>query len=133
VVLSVLIGIFLAFNRRQMVLLALDREMAYLSGINTDLFQLGMNLVLAISVILGIKVLGVILVSALLIIPVSIAKLISRSFQKLVFLSIILAEVIVLLGLVISYVFDFPTGAVIVLTGSTLFFFVFLARGFTKG
>lgn len=128
VALTALIGIFLIANRQKITLLTLDREMAYLSGINPDFFQLAIYIVLAVSVVLGIKILGIILVSALLIIPVSISRLISRSFRKLVFWSIVLAEVIVLAGLFLSYLFDLPTGAVIVLTGSMIFFLVFIFR-----
>ncbi len=126
--LSILIGGFLVVNRRKIMLLALDREMAYLAGINPDFFQLAMYIVLAVSVVLGIKILGIILVSALLIIPVSISKLISHSFQKLVFWSIVFAEAIVLTGLFISYLFDLPTGAIIVLTGAAIFFIVFVFK-----
>ena len=126
--LGLLIGIFLFVFRRRITLLALDREMAYLAGANPDLLQLAMYVVLALSVVLGIKILGIILVSALLIIPVSISKLISRSFRNLVIGSLILAEVIVLAGLVISYIFDLPAGATIVLTGTVLFFAVFILR-----
>ena len=126
--LSIGIGSFLIVMRRQITLLALDREMAYLSGINADLFQLTMHMILAVSVVLGIKMLGIILVSALLIIPVSIAKLVSRSFQKLVFWSVVISEFIVLGGLLVSYFFDLPAGATIVLTGTVVFFIVFIFK-----
>lgn len=126
--LSVLIGGFLIANGRRMTLLALDREAAYLSGINPDFFQLALYVILAVSVVLGIKVLGIILVSALLIIPVSISKLISRSFRKLVFWSIVFAELIVLAGLLLSYLFDLPTGPIIVLTGTVVFFSIFVLK-----
>ncbi|MBI4372871.1 MAG: metal ABC transporter permease [Candidatus Omnitrophica bacterium] len=128
VAMSVLIGGFLILNQRKIMLLALDREMAYLSGVNPDFFQLAMYIILAVSVVLGIKILGIILVSALLIIPVSISKLISRSFRKLLFWSIVMAEIIILTGLLLSYLLDLPTGAVIVLTGTAIFFLVFIFR-----
>ena len=127
-VLSVLIGGFLIASTRQITLLSLDREMAYLAGVNPDLFQLVLYAVLAISVVLGIKMFGIVLVSALLIIPVSISKLVSKSFKKLVVLSIIFSEFIVLVGLLVSYFLDLPAGAVIVLTGSVTFLIVFLLR-----
>lgn len=123
--LSILIVVVLAVNRKKITLVALDREMAYLAGVKTELLELTMYILLSVSVALGIRILGVVLVSALLIIPVSIAKLISRSFRMLTFCSLILSELIVMLGLVVSSVFDLPTGAVIVLTG-TIFFFVVL-------
>ncbi len=125
---SVLISSLLFIFRREITLMSLDREMAYLSGVRTNLLQLAMYIVLAISVVLGIKILGIVLVSALLIIPVSISKLISRSFRKLVIRSILCAEAIMITGIFLSYWFDLPTGAAIVLTGAVLFFTVFLLR-----
>lgn len=125
---SFAIGIFLFRNARKIVLLAIDREMAHLSGIRTDGFELLMYVILAVSVVLGIKILGVVLVSALLVIPVSTAKLISTSFRALVFWSLILAQLIVLLGLALSASFNLPTGAVIVLTGTAVFFLVLLVK-----
>jgi zinc transport system permease protein len=126
--LSAAIGLFLFSNMRRMTLLAVDREMAHLAGVNADMFELLFNVVIAVSVVLGIKVLGIVLVSALLIIPVSISKLISRSFKKLVIWSVVFAEINVLAGLTLSYLFDLPAGAVIVLTGGVIFFAVFALR-----
>ncbi|MBI1977501.1 MAG: metal ABC transporter permease [Candidatus Omnitrophica bacterium] len=123
--LCLVIGGFLLLKRRELALLSLDREMAYLGGVHPDALQLAMNMALAMSVVLGIKILGIVLVSALLIIPVSIAKLNSRSFHKLVGTSVLLGEVIVVSGLIISYVFNLPTGAMIVLVGTFLFLLVF--------
>lgn len=125
---SVFISAMTFLFRRQITLMAIDPEMAYLSGIRTELLKFGMYLVLAVAVVLGIKILGIVLVSALLIIPVSISKLISRSFRNLVIGSVIFAEVIVTAGIFLSYFFDLPTGAIIVLTGAVLFFGVFLLK-----
>jgi zinc transport system permease protein len=125
-ILGTAISVFLIVYRRQIALLVFDREMAYLSGINPDLLQLALYIVLSVSIVLAIKILGIILVSALLIIPVSIAKLVSRSFKKLVFLSMVFSEAIVLAGLAFSYWFDLPAGAVIVLVGMLIFSAVFI-------
>ena len=128
-VLGLAIGFFLVCQWRRITLVAVDREMAYLAGVDPDRIQLLMYGVLAISVVLGIKILGVVLVSALLVIPVSVAKLISRSFQRLVLWSVAVSELIVAAGLVLAYFFDLPAGAVIVLSGSALFFTVLLFKG----
>jgi len=127
-IVSVFISGSLFLFRREITLMSLDPEMAYLSGIRTGFFQLALYIILAISVILGIKILGIVLVSALLVIPVSISKLISSSFQKLVIRSVVFAEVIMIAGILLSYLFDLPTGAIIVLTGAVLFFTVFVLR-----
>jgi zinc transport system permease protein len=126
VILGTAVLVFLIVWRRRIALLVFDREMAYLAGINPDLLQLALYIVLSVSIVLAIKILGIILVSALLIIPVSIAKLVSRSFRKLIIVSVVLSEVIVLTGLALSYWFDLPAGAVIVLTGMLIFTAVFI-------
>ncbi len=127
VVLAVLIMAFIIRNRRKLTLLALDREMAYMAGINPDFYQLLLYVMLACALVLGIRVLGVILVSAILIIPVSTARLLSRSFKALVLWTTAIAESIMIGGLLLSYYLNLPSGAVIVLTGSTVFSLTFIA------
>ena len=112
---------FLLRYKQQLTLITFDRESAYLAGINVNLFDLLFYICLAVAVVLGTKILGIILVSALLIIPPSIAKLMAKSFKLINVLSVIFAEVIVISGLIISYYFNLPSGAVIVLTGVVIF------------
>jgi len=121
IVFSVFIVLFLAIFYKKLSLIAFDKEGAYLAGINVGLFEILFNIFLAIAIVLGVKILGIILVSALLIIPASIGKIISKSFRGLVFWSIIVGEVTVILGLILSYIFDLPSGAVIVLCGAVIF------------
>jgi zinc transport system permease protein len=121
IALSIFILIFLFVYKKELTLLTFDRESAYLSGINVNFFDLVFYICLAISVVLGTKILGIILVSALLIIPASIAKLLAKSFKSLEVLSIFFAEIIMICGLIISYYLDLPSGAVIILTGTAIF------------
>lgn len=124
-ILSVLIILFLIFNYRNITLMALDMDTAYLAGVRVNLLQITFYIILAVSVVLGLKILGIILVSALLIIPPSIAKLLARSFKGLIACSVLFSEFIVLLGITLSYYLDSPTGPVIVLVGTGAFFAVF--------
>ena len=126
--LSAAISCFLAFNHRGITLMSLDRDSAYVEGINVDSLQVILYIVLAVSVVLGLKVLGIILVSALLIIPPSTAKLVSTSFRLLIVESLLFSEATVLAGIAISYYVNAPTGAVIVLVGTVLFFLAFLYK-----
>ena len=81
---------------------------------------------------LGIKILGIVLVSALLIIPASTAKLLSKSFKGLIVQSIVFSEVVVILGIALSYALDSPTGPMIVLVGTGLFLGVFALTQLTS-
>lgn len=125
VVLSVLVVVFLALNHKNITLMALDVDTAYMAGVKVDLLQITFYIIMAVSVVLGLKILGIILVSALLIIPASTAKLLSKSFKGLIIQSIIFSEAVVLLGIMLSYYLDSPTGPMIVLAGTALFILVF--------
>ena len=70
----------------------------------------------AIALIAGVKLLGVILVSALLITPVLAANQIGTSFKSTIFLTLLIGIVGSVTGLIISYIFDLPSGPSIALT-----------------
>jgi zinc transport system permease protein len=132
-IVSLLIMAFILSQKRKLTLLALDREMAYMAGINPDFHQLLLYIMLAAALVLGIRVLGIILVSAVLIIPVSTARLFSRSFKSLVLWTILISEGVMTCGLLLSYYLNLPSGAVIVLTGSTVFVLAFAACSVYRG
>ncbi len=131
-VLGAAILAFLALRRRQLTLLALDRELACMAGVRPGLYEPVLYVLLACALVLGIRVMGIVLVSAILIIPVSTARLFSRSFRALGLWTMAIAEFTVLAGLYLSYVLDLPAGAAIVLTGGAVFFLVFLLRSGMK-
>lgn len=126
---SVLIFLFLFVFKRQLALLAFDRESAWLSGINTGVLEFAFYIILSIAVVLGVKLLGIILISALLVIPATTAKLIAKSFNSLTILAIVLGEAAVVSGLVFSYVLDLPSGATIIVMGTLLFISIFTFNG----
>jgi ABC-type Mn2+/Zn2+ transport system permease subunit len=132
IVLAAVILAFIFSHKRKLTLLALDREMACMAGINPDHYELLLYIMLACALVLGIRVLGIILVSAIVIIPVSTARLLSRSFKTLTWLTVLIAEFTILAGVFLSYFLDLPTGAVIVLTGSALFSLAFLAASLRR-
>jgi zinc transport system permease protein len=132
IVLAIVILAFIFSHKRKLTLLALDREMACMAGINPDLYELLLYIMLACALVLGIRVLGIILVSAILIVPVSTARLLCRSFRALTWWTVLIAEFTILAGLLLSYFLDLPTGAVIVLSGSALFSLAFIASSLRR-
>ena len=127
--LASLVGFILFLWRRKLTLLSLDEDLAVVSGVNPDIYKLLLYVFVAITVVLGIKVLGIVLVSAALIIPVSTAKIFSPSFKALSILSIIISEAVMVGGIMLSYKLDLPTGPVIVLFGVTIFGLAFIIKG----
>ena len=120
VTISILAWICLTY--KQLVLMSLSEETAAVAGVNITKQTLALYITLAIATVLGVKILGIVLVSALLILPSATSRLFTKNFKDFFGWSIFVAELMVFCGLVASYYFDLPSGASIVLVGTLLFF-----------
>lgn len=118
---SLFISVFLIRYLRHITIITIDRDNAWLQGIKVSFFELAFYVMLSIAIVLGVKLLGIILISALLIIPPTAAKLLSSSFKNFIAASIILGEISIAAGIALSYYLDLPSGAVIILVNSFLF------------
>lgn len=100
---------------RQFLFIVFDEEVATVYGIKTKKLNLLLMLLTAIVVTLSIRIVGVLLIGALMVIPVVTAGLISRSFKQSIFLSIVFSLLAVISGLFLAYYLNLPAGGVIVL------------------
>jgi zinc transport system permease protein len=132
IIFSVLILIFFLFQFSKLTLVLLDPVEAKLRKLNVSFYEFLFYLILGISVILGIKLVGVILITAFLILPPAISSLVSHSFKSFYLLSIVFALMNVFLGFSISNFYNFPLGASIVISASSLFFLLFLIKSLIK-
>lgn len=123
VIVATALLIIITFFARKLSLLVIDEEQAKLQGIKTQALMIFLYIALAVAIVLAVKLVGVILASALLIIPVAGAKMWAKSFTGFRGISVILALVMVVIGLLLSYVLDLPSGAVIVIVGFIIFLF----------
>jgi zinc transport system permease protein len=82
----------------------------------------------AVTVVLGMKVVGILLVSALLIIPAAAALQVSRSFREALILSAVLSGCSAILGLIGAFYLDWPVSGTIVSVATLLFLILFGAR-----
>jgi zinc transport system permease protein len=121
---SAVIVVVLMWLLRQFTLLALDKESARLYGVHADPLDFFFYELLCVTIVLGVKLLGIILVSALLIIPPTIAKLLAPSFKALIGASVLAGELFIVLGLLLSYLLDLPAGPTIILVGVSAFLLV---------
>ena len=122
---------FLA-SQRQLIFLALSPDSAQVSGVAVHRQLFIFYIALAIATVLGVKLLGIVLISALIILPAATSSLLSHSFKSYLILAVIVSEVTILLGLTLSYFFDLPSGASIVLLGTLLFFLSLITQRFVK-
>lgn len=128
-VLASLILLLVSYKFKEFTLLSFSEDLAWTSGVNVSRLNLLFYVLLSVSVVLGVKLLGIILVSALLITPSVTSKLVARDFRAYVALSVLFALFSFIGGLLASYYFDLPSGASIVLF-STIMFLLTLAANF---
>lgn len=111
----------LAWRWSALLMVTLSTELAVASGLNPKREQLVLTVSLAIVVAVAIKVVGVLLITAMLIIPAASARPLSRTPERMAVIALLLGLVATLAGLVLSYHFDTPTGPTIVCVAASLF------------
>lgn len=111
----VVVGTVAAFYK-EFFYYAFDEEMAGVSGLPVEFLRYTLLILLALTIVLSVKVVGVILVTAFLIIPGATAQVLSSSFHRMMAIAIALGVGSVCAGFAASYFFSIPTGATIVLT-----------------
>lgn len=106
---------------QSMVLMALDEKLAQVEGINVRKLRLIMLLCMAVVIALSMKIVGVLLIAALIVIPAATSRKLSRSPEAMAILASVLGVCAVIAGLCLSYFWDLPVGPGIVLSSSLLF------------
>lgn len=120
--LAAVLALVVAATFREMLFVAFDEEVARAYGRPVDLLDSILLVVLALTVVAGVRVVGVLLVEALLVVPAATAALWTLDFRRQVLLSMALGATSATVGLWLSFVFDVASGAAIVLTAVSVFF-----------
>jgi zinc transport system permease protein len=121
--------LFIVFYR-PILYSAFDPEFAQASGLPVVAIRYCIMVVIAITVVVSIKIAGIILVMSLFTIPQVIANMFTRNFGKIIPLSMLFAFLGVTGGLIASYYADLPSGATIILTLVVLFLILKVAQKF---
>ena len=119
--------VFLGY--RQLLFTTFDPEVAETSGLATGRVDALFSLVLAMSIIATMRVLGVTLIAATLVVPPVVARMLTNSFSRMLVLSTLLGSACGFVGMYASFRLDIASGASIVLTGAVLFVVVFVLTG----
>ncbi|MBO9599809.1 MAG: metal ABC transporter permease [Cohnella sp.] len=102
-------------HKKELFLLTFDEDAAAVSGLPIRYFNILISILTALVISAAIKIVGALLVSALLTIPAACSLALSRSFRQAVFLVVLIGEIAVLAGLWIAGVWNLAPGGTIVL------------------
>ena len=105
-----------------------DRELAQTDHLPVIKDDYLLSILIAITVVVAIKVVGIVLIAAFLVIPAATARVLSRTFRMMTVISVIIGVLGALAGLIVSYYIDIPSGATIILIQALLFFISMLIR-----
>ncbi|MEN6465804.1 MAG: metal ABC transporter permease [Syntrophaceae bacterium] len=119
-VLVCLVLLFITVYFKGFVSITLDEEFSRARGLPVRALNVGLLLLVAVSIVALIQVVGIVLIIALLTIPVAIANELSIRFKTIMLISVLIGALICLGGLAVSYFVELPSGAVIILIGGGL-------------
>lgn len=114
--------VFYFFNFNTLLYSTFNKEISKVRNKNSELVDKIFIVLSALVIVISIRAVGILLISALLIIPALIGLRLSKSFKSSIYISIFFSILGIYLGIFISYFYDLPTGATIIMSLLFLFF-----------
>jgi zinc transport system permease protein len=121
VVVSLLVLVVLAVFGREIFVMALDPDVARTQGIRTTGMSMLLTVLAAFTVVIGMRTVGLLLVSAIMIVPIAASQQLTRGFRATAVLGVVVGELSAVLGLVAAFYLDAPPGPTIVFLALGLF------------
>ncbi|CAN5853317.1 hypothetical protein BH18ACT2_BH18ACT2_16130 [soil metagenome] len=129
---TVVVSASVLLGYRRLLFTTFDPEVAAASGISTVRVDALLMLILTVSILATMQVLGVTLVAASLVIPATVARMLTDSFSSMLLLSTGVGALTGFVGMNLGYHLDIQSGPTIVLVGAALFGVVFLCSGLSS-
>lgn len=132
VVLSVIVIVMFLFCYHKVFAVTFDENFSKATGVKVGMYNTLISVLTAVAVVIGIKMMGAMLISSLIIFPALTSMRIFKSFLSVTICSAILAVVNFTIGLVCSYAFSIPAGASVVVVNLGMFIVFSLVAGVRK-
>jgi ABC-type Mn2+/Zn2+ transport system permease subunit len=116
-----LTAVFVFLRHRALLFATFDPDVADVSGVRVARTDAALMVILSLGILATLTVIGVTLVAAMLVIPAVVARMLTHSFARMLWLSTVLGAACGLVGMYASYYAEVPSGTMIVLTGAALF------------
>jgi len=134
--LAIVISVFMLMFSSELAQITFDPDLARINGVRVHLLNLGLAVLTGATITVSMRVVGVLLVGALIVIPVLVSLRITKGLSRTVIASSIVGVFVAVVGMVIAYYADIAPGGTVVLTAITLLVAVelgaFLSRSFGR-
>ncbi len=116
----------------KILIITISEDLAYVEKINVGQIKLEFRLIIALLIVLAMKVIGIFLITAILIIPPATSRLFSHTPERMVVVAFIISAISVVTGLAMSFSIDSPAGASIILSSLIIFIISNCYKFFTR-
>lgn len=130
--LSVLVLILFVIYYQKIFAVTFDESFARTTGTNTNRFNMLIAFLTAITIVLGMRMMGALLISSLIIFPALTSMHLCRRFRTVIICSAFISVICFVIGIMISYVYATPTGASVVVVNIILFFTFWMIKKITS-
>ncbi|UFT98264.1 metal ABC transporter permease [Radiobacillus kanasensis] len=113
---TIVVLVIITLFYKELFMLSFDEEHAVVSGIHAKRIHFLFIVLTALVIAASIRIVGVLLVSALMTLPVAASIRVSKGFKQTIGFSILFGEISVIIGLIVGYYFEIPPGGTIVVT-----------------
>jgi manganese/iron transport system permease protein/iron/zinc/copper transport system permease protein len=114
---------------RKMLFSTFDPDVAQVSGVNVSVVEVVLLSLLSLTILVTMRVIGTLLISALLVIPAAAARMTTNSFSRLLWISPLIGAVTCFIGMNLSYHLDTSASATIILLDALVFIVVYTVAG----
>jgi len=130
--LSLVVIVTVMFFYHDLFAVTFDEEYTQAVGMNTKFYNYLLAVLTSITIALGIRIVGTMLISSLIVFPTVTALQVSKGFRMTILIATLISVVCVVLGVFISFAYNLPTGAVIVLMNAIAFALAFLIKALRR-
>lgn len=130
--LSIAVIIFILSIRKKLALNMISQELSQSAGIKNKRLELAYLLIFALTVALGIRFVGALLMGSLIIIPAASAKNIVKSLKSFMVLSVVFGIIATALGVYLSQIYHLSPGPIFILISAGIFIISLITREFKK-
>ncbi|OEF96734.1 metal ABC transporter permease [Desulfuribacillus alkaliarsenatis] len=122
--------VYFVFN--ELLYLTFDEEGARLAGIPSRRINILFIILVALVIAVGMRVVGILLISSMITLPVAASLKIARSFRQTIVYAIVFAQIAIITGIVLAYYLSWPTGGTIVLVAVVILLLTLACKRYFK-
>ncbi len=126
----ILLLIFLLY--KELFLIAFDEEGAKIAGVPVSLINIIFTSLTALTIAVAMRIVGILLVSSLMILPVATALHLAKNFKTALWLGVLFSEIAVIVGLILSFYLNLAPGGTMILTSVVILIGVLVLKSFSQ-